>query len=123
VAAAPQPTREDKQQDENNTHDDIDSEGRPRRQPLAADDEGTDRTVFGSVLHYPHGNPTRPFAEASLRHVLRQEVEHFHAKRNHQGKGNVLLLPAVNQETDRPGPIQCRKRLGGLLKYYMREAA
>jgi hypothetical protein len=63
------------------------------------------------------------FGEASLRHALRQYVEHFHHERNHQGKGNVLLFPAVSQDTDRQGLIQCGERLGGLLKYYTREAA
>jgi integrase-like protein len=61
--------------------------------------------------------------EASLRHVLMQYVAHFHHERNHQGKGNVLLFPAVSQDTECQGPIQCRERLGGLLKYYMRKAA
>jgi len=58
------------------------------------------------------------FGEASLRHVLRQYVEHFHAERNYRGKSKVLLFPAVSQDPTREGPIQCRERLGGLLKYY-----
>jgi transposase InsO family protein len=61
--------------------------------------------------------------EASLRHALMQYVEHFHHERNHQGKGNVLLFPAVNQDAARPGLMQCRERLGGLLKYYTYAAA
>jgi hypothetical protein len=63
------------------------------------------------------------FGERSLRHVLTQYVTHFHHERHHQGKGNVLLFPAVSQEAEREGPMQCRERLGGLLKYYTREAA
>jgi len=63
------------------------------------------------------------FGEASLRHVLTQYVAHFHHERNHQGKGNVLLFPSISQDTERQGPIQCRERLGGLLKYYTHEAA
>jgi putative transposase len=61
--------------------------------------------------------------EASLRHALTQYVTHFHHERNHQGKGNVLLFPVVRQDAPCEGPIQCRKRLGGLLKYYERDAA
>jgi len=49
-------------------------------------------------------------------------VEHFHAERNHQGKGNVLLFPR-SADTRRDGPVQCRERLGGLLRYYHQEAA
>jgi putative transposase len=63
------------------------------------------------------------FGEASLRHALRQYLEHFHSERNHQGKSNVLLFPAVSRGPAREGPIQCRERLGGLLKYYERKAA
>jgi putative transposase len=63
------------------------------------------------------------FGEASLRHALTQYVAHFHHERNHQGKGNVLLFPTVSQDAERAGLIQCRERLGGLLKYYTCEAA
>ena len=63
------------------------------------------------------------FGEASLRHALTQYVAHFHHERNHQGMDNVLLFPTGNQHAERAGPLQCRERLGGLLKYYTREAA
>jgi putative transposase len=63
------------------------------------------------------------FGEASLRHALMQYVEHFHHERNHQGKGNVRLFPTVNPDPAREGSIRCRERLGGLLKYYVCEAA
>jgi putative transposase len=63
------------------------------------------------------------YGEASLRHALTQYVEHFHHERNHQGKGNVRLFPAVSQDPAREGSIRCRERLGGLLKYYAREVA
>ena len=45
----------------------------------------------------------------------------FHHERNHQGKGNAPLSSA--QPDEAAGPIQCRERLGGLLKYYERKAA
>ena len=63
------------------------------------------------------------FGEASLRHALHEYVEHYHHERNHQGKDNVLLFPASSQGTVRAGSLQCRERLGGLLKYYECEAA
>jgi transposase InsO family protein len=62
------------------------------------------------------------FGERSLRRALSEYVEHFHAERNHQGKGNVLLFPR-DTDVDREGPVQCRERLGGLLRYYHQEAA
>ncbi len=63
------------------------------------------------------------FGEGSLRHALQEYVEHYHHERNHQGKENVLLFPLTNQKSQGKGPVQCRERLGGLLKYYAREAA
>jgi putative transposase len=63
------------------------------------------------------------FGEGSLWHVLNEYVAHYHHERNHQGKGNVLLFPAVGQGSEREGPTQRRERLGGLLKYYHRDAA
>ena len=48
---------------------------------------------------------------------------HYHSERNHQGKGNQLLFPDWGEQ---PNPqrssIECRQRLGGLLKYYRRAA-
>ena len=62
------------------------------------------------------------FGERSLRRALSNYGDHFHAERNHQGKGNVLLFPRVT-DRQREGPVRCRDRLGGLLRYYHREAA
>jgi len=64
------------------------------------------------------------FGEASLRRVLREYLLYFHRERNHQGKDNVLLFPLSHQSA--PGmdrSVRCRERVGGLLKYYHREAA
>jgi putative transposase len=63
------------------------------------------------------------FGEASLRHTLYEYMDHYHHERNHQGKGNILLFPSSSLNMGREGPIRCRQRLGGLLKYYEREAA
>jgi putative transposase len=63
------------------------------------------------------------FGEPALCRALNEYLMHYHHERNHQGKGNVLLFPAVSQNTEHAGPILCRERLGGLLKYYEREAA
>ena len=62
------------------------------------------------------------FGERSLRRALSEYVEHYHAERNHQGKDNVLLFPR-DTDVHREGPVQCRERLGGLLRYYHQEAA
>jgi putative transposase len=61
------------------------------------------------------------FGETSLRRALTEFIDHFHAERNHQGKGDVLLFPGCEGLLNRPGDrVRCRERLGGLLKYYSR---
>jgi putative transposase len=62
------------------------------------------------------------FGERSLRRALTEYVAHFHAERNHQGKGNVLLFPQDVAKRGM-GSVHCHERLGGLLRYYEREAA
>jgi hypothetical protein len=64
------------------------------------------------------------FGESSLRRALTNFCEHYHAERNHQGKDNQLLLPrsGLLKSVGR-GTVRCDERLGGLLKYYRRQAA
>ena len=62
------------------------------------------------------------FGEAGLRKAIQNFIVHYHAERNHQGKGNQLLFPRV-AEFPEQGIVRCQERLGGLLKYYHREAA
>jgi hypothetical protein len=62
------------------------------------------------------------FGESSLRKAVQEFVLHYHLERNHQGLGNRLIIPKkIN--SDPQGAVECRERLGGLLKYYYRAAA
>jgi transposase InsO family protein len=62
------------------------------------------------------------FSEAGLARAIEAYAAHYHQERNHQGVGNRLLEPGP--EVGRSsGPIKCRQRLGGLLRYYHRGAA
>jgi len=64
------------------------------------------------------------FGERPLRRALQQYVAHYHEERNHQGKQNRLLFPLPNRRASGDsGIVRCKERLGGLLKYYEREAA
>jgi transposase InsO family protein len=57
-----------------------------------------------------------------LRNSVREFLIHYHEERNHQGLENRVLTPG--DDVDRvAGTIRCGERLGGLLKYYHREAA
>jgi putative transposase len=62
------------------------------------------------------------FGEKSLRRAVSQFLLHFHAERNHPGLGN-LLIDRGEEVGRRDGGIRCRERLGGLLRYYHRDAA
>ena len=62
------------------------------------------------------------FGENTLRRVLRTFLTHYHEERNHQGKANLLLFPPLPSSPS-TGIIKCRERLGGLLKFYHRQAA
>jgi hypothetical protein len=63
------------------------------------------------------------FGERSLSYALAEYGTHYHRERPHQGKGNVILMPSTRADVPSDGLIGCRERLGGLLKYYDREAA
>jgi putative transposase len=60
------------------------------------------------------------FGGGPLSRVLTEYSRHYHSERNHQGKGNQLLFPASRHRLG--AAIECRHRLGGLLKYYERAA-
>ncbi len=62
------------------------------------------------------------FGEKSLRRAIETFIRHYHEERNHQGLANRLIEPGdeVGQKT---GEIECRERLGGILRCYYRRAA
>jgi putative transposase len=62
------------------------------------------------------------FGEDSLRRAMKSYLAHYHQERNHQGLGNTIIIPG--EEVGRAGgEIDCRERLGGLLRYDHRRAA
>jgi transposase InsO family protein len=62
------------------------------------------------------------FSQRSLENAVRKYVQHYHGERNHQGLSNHLIDPSDNVNAV-AGKIECRERLGGMLKYYHRRAA
>jgi transposase InsO family protein len=59
--------------------------------------------------------------EGSLRRAAAQYCEHYHGERNQHGLGNKITEPGFS--SDAKGELPCRERLGGLLRYYYRDAA
>jgi DNA-binding transcriptional LysR family regulator len=62
-----------------------------------------------------------PRRELSVRRGPRLTPSTVNEERNHQGLDGQLISPPAN--LNRPGRIVCRERLGGLLRFYDREAA
>ena len=61
------------------------------------------------------------FGETSLRRALTEYIDHHHFERNHQGKGNLLLIPSPDV-APKCRTVHRRDRMGGLLKFYSRVA-
>ena len=62
------------------------------------------------------------FGEESLSRAVETYMAHYHKERNHHGLDNQVIEPGKGVgHTD--GEIECRERLGGLLRYYYRSAA
>jgi putative transposase len=62
------------------------------------------------------------FGEKSLQTATSNYVDHYLRERNHQGMDNRLLIPG-REVGEKAGAVICRERLGGLLRYYHRQAA
>jgi transposase len=79
---------------------------------------------FVKTIKYESLNHFVIFGERHLRHLIKEFVEHYMTERFHQGIGGQLIRnvgPTNDNGAD--GKVACRSRLGGLLKYYYREAA
>jgi putative transposase len=57
-----------------------------------------------------------PIGERHLRRVIEEYAEHYHLERNHQGLGNRLI--DGESSTTPAHRVECRERLGGLLRFY-----
>jgi hypothetical protein len=62
------------------------------------------------------------FGEKSLRKAVREYLAYYHHERNHQGLNDQIIAPDEDMGCV-AGKIKCRERIGGLLKYYYRDAA
>ena len=62
------------------------------------------------------------FGEKSLRNAIKEFLLHYHQERNHQGLENRLIEPGEGVGGAMEN-VSCRERLGGMLKYYYRDAA
>lgn len=71
-------------------------------------DECTNRLIF--------------FGDRSVYRAVVQFLGFYNRERFHQGMGNELLTPAP-LPASMNGRLVCRERLGGLLRYYSRQAA
>ncbi len=64
------------------------------------------------------------FGEKHLDYLVKEYIEHYHSERPHQALANLPLTgEPPSALPDLEGEIQCRTRLGGILKHYYRTAA
>ena len=63
-----------------------------------------------------------PLGERHVRTVVNEYTEHHHLERNYQGLENELIEER-SDELDMNAAVECRERVGGVLKYYDRRAA
>ena len=63
-----------------------------------------------------------PIGATMLRRALREYTNHYHFERNHQGLDNKLIIPTPIRSSN-VERIDCRSRLGGMLRFYERAAA
>ena len=62
------------------------------------------------------------FGQESLHRATREYLEHYRRERNHQGL-NGKIIHAGRELGRVVGRIRSKERLGGMLRYYYREAA
>jgi len=75
------------------------------------------RSLKGEALH-----KMIFFGENMLRNAVREYLLHYHEERNHQGLANKIIRLG-DEVGSGDGQVECRERLGGLLRYYHRKAA
>jgi putative transposase len=63
-----------------------------------------------------------PLSERHLRKAFKEYTEHYHLERNHQGLENELIEKTSHLVRE-GGAVECRERLGGILKHYYQRAA
>ena len=61
------------------------------------------------------------FGEGALRNAVAEYLAHYHGERNHQGLDNQLI-EFRGRPGESVGDLQCQERLGGILRYYYRDA-
>jgi len=65
------------------------------------------------------------FGEQHMDYLVSEFVDFYHEERPHQGKENQLLTSVDQPEAEilSINAVKCHERLGGVLKYYHRQAA
>ncbi len=63
-----------------------------------------------------------PLGERHLHRAVKEYAEQCHLECNHQGLDNESIEKLIDGP-NLDGVVKCRKRLGGVLKYYHRRAA
>jgi hypothetical protein len=94
--------------------------------PGLASNNNKDRNqVYGGLGGHERFDRKADATDSALHgfHIWGYCVAHFyHEERPHQGLQNRLIQPGAEANRSQ-GEVECRNRLGGMLRYYHREAA
>jgi transposase InsO family protein len=95
---------------------------RPVRCPAKAPNCNAFAERFVKSIKYECLNKMIFFGVGSLERAVSYYLDHYHQERNHQGLENRIISPEPNL-LNNDGDVCCRERLGGLLRFYYRQAA
>jgi transposase InsO family protein len=94
---------------------------KPIRCPAKAPNCNAFAERFVRSIKYECLNKMIFFGVRPLERAIRNYLDHYHQERNHQGLKNNLIFPEPTLSGSE-GHVQSRKRLGGLLRFYYRQA-
>jgi putative transposase len=63
------------------------------------------------------------FGRNHFDYLCQEYVEHYHTERPHQGLGNELVVKPPDEQEAKDFKLNCRERLGGILRSYSSRAA
>ena len=104
------------------------SEGiKVKKLPFASPNLNAHAERFVQAIKHECLNHFVAFGEQHLEFLLQEYEDHYNTVRPHQGIGNqpigIVSMPPPHERLPDPSEIQCKSRLGGLLRHYHRRAA
>jgi hypothetical protein len=94
----------------------------PTARTAKPNDQGEWKLLFRLAVAIIRAENCRMLWQIALRKTTTEFLLHYHGERPHQGLGHRILQPGP-EVGQKEGTLVCQERLGGLLRYYYRQAA